>query len=88
MLPMPTYPDINEQRPFGRIAEAQPDRVAMFLIGVRILSGTVTARQAGEAYGRLADAVIRAVHRAIGDNFAAAHGHMVCTIRTSSAPFS
>ncbi|HYV70993.1 MAG TPA: bifunctional [glutamine synthetase] adenylyltransferase/[glutamine synthetase]-adenylyl-L-tyrosine phosphorylase [Pseudolabrys sp.] len=48
----------------------------MFLIGVRILSGTVTARQAGEAYARLADAVIRAVHRAIGDNFAAAHGHM------------
>jgi glutamate-ammonia-ligase adenylyltransferase len=48
----------------------------MFLIGVRILSGTVTARQAGEAYGRLADAVIRAVHRAVTDNFAAVHGHM------------
>lgn len=48
----------------------------MFLIGVRILSGTVTARQAGEAFARLADAVIRAVHRAIGDNFAATHGHM------------
>ena len=30
----------------------------MFLIGVRILSGTVTARQAGEAFARLADAVI------------------------------
>ena len=37
----------------------------MFLIGVRILSGTVTARQAGEAFARLADAVIRAVHRAV-----------------------
>ncbi len=43
----------------------------MFLIGVRILSGTVTARQAGEAFARLADAVIRAVHRAIAQNFAA-----------------
>ena len=43
----------------------------MFLIGVRILSGTVTARQAGEAFARLADAVIRAVHRATADNFAA-----------------
>ena len=43
----------------------------MFLIGVRILSGTVTARQAGEAFARLADAVIRAVHRAVADNFAA-----------------
>jgi glutamate-ammonia-ligase adenylyltransferase len=48
----------------------------MFLTGVRILSGTVTARQAGEAFARLADAVIRAVHRAVADNFAATHGHL------------
>jgi [glutamine synthetase] adenylyltransferase / [glutamine synthetase]-adenylyl-L-tyrosine phosphorylase len=48
----------------------------MFLIGVRILTGTVTARQAGEAFARLADAVIRAVHRSVGANFATAHGHM------------
>jgi glutamate-ammonia-ligase adenylyltransferase len=48
----------------------------MFLIGVRILSGTVTARQAGEAFARLADAVLRAVHRAISDNFSATYGHL------------
>jgi glutamate-ammonia-ligase adenylyltransferase len=48
----------------------------MFLIGVRILSGTVTARQAGEAFARLADAVIRAVHRAIAENFSSAYGHL------------
>jgi glutamate-ammonia-ligase adenylyltransferase len=48
----------------------------MFLIGVRILSGTVTARQAGQAFARLADAVIRAVHGAVADNFVKAHGHM------------
>ena len=48
----------------------------MFLIGVRILSGTLTARLAGEAFARLADAVIRAVHRAVSDNFASAYGHM------------
>ena len=48
----------------------------MFLIGVRILSGTVTARQAGEAFARLADAVIRAVHRAVADNFAQTYGHL------------
>ena len=48
----------------------------MFLIGVRILSGTVTARQAGEAFARLADAVIRAVHAAVTDNFARTYGHM------------
>jgi glutamate-ammonia-ligase adenylyltransferase len=48
----------------------------MFLIGVRILSGTVTARQAGEAFARLADAVIRAVHDAVTENFARSYGHM------------
>ena len=48
----------------------------MFLIGVRILSGTLTARQAGEAFARLADSVIRAVHRAVAENFAVTHGHM------------
>jgi glutamate-ammonia-ligase adenylyltransferase len=48
----------------------------MFLIGVRILSGTVTARAAGEAFARLADVVIRAVHRAVTENFALAHGHL------------
>ena len=48
----------------------------MFLIGVRILSGTVTARAAGEAFARLADAVIRAVHHAVGDNFALTYGRI------------
>jgi glutamate-ammonia-ligase adenylyltransferase len=48
----------------------------MYLIGVRILSGTLTARQAGEAFARLADVVIRAVHRAVAENFAERHGHM------------
>jgi glutamate-ammonia-ligase adenylyltransferase len=36
----------------------------------------VTARQAGEAFARLADAVIRAVHRAVAQNFAASHGRL------------
>ena len=48
----------------------------MFLIGVRILSGTVTARQAGETFARLADAVIRAVHRAVADSLASTYGHL------------
>jgi glutamate-ammonia-ligase adenylyltransferase len=48
----------------------------MFLIGVRILSGTLTARLAGEAFARLADAVIRAVHRAVSENFALTYGDM------------
>jgi len=48
----------------------------MFLIGARILSGTVSAEQAGEAFARLADVIVRAVHRAVEDNFAAAHGRL------------
>ena len=35
----------------------------MFLIGARILSGSVSAEQAGEVFARLADVLIRAVHR-------------------------
>jgi [glutamine synthetase] adenylyltransferase / [glutamine synthetase]-adenylyl-L-tyrosine phosphorylase len=36
----------------------------------------VTARQAGEAFARLADAVLRAVHRSVTENFAAAYGRI------------
>ena len=48
----------------------------LFLIGVRILTGTLTARAAGEAYARLADAILRAVHRAVADNFSSVYGHV------------
>jgi glutamate-ammonia-ligase adenylyltransferase len=48
----------------------------MFLIGVRILSGTVSAEQAGETFARLAEVVIRALHRAVEDRFAEAHGRL------------
>ncbi|MBM3529004.1 MAG: bifunctional [glutamine synthetase] adenylyltransferase/[glutamine synthetase]-adenylyl-L-tyrosine phosphorylase [Alphaproteobacteria bacterium] len=48
----------------------------MFLVGARILSGTVTAEQAGEAFARLADVVIRALHRIVEDNFTKAHGRI------------
>jgi glutamate-ammonia-ligase adenylyltransferase len=48
----------------------------MFLIGARILSGTVSAEQAGEAFARLADVTICAVHRAVEENFVAAHGRL------------
>src|SRR5204863_3742187 len=41
----------------------------MFLIGTRILSGTVSAEQAGEAFARLADVLIRALHRLVEDGF-------------------
>jgi [glutamine synthetase] adenylyltransferase / [glutamine synthetase]-adenylyl-L-tyrosine phosphorylase len=46
----------------------------MFLVGVRVLTGTITARQAGEAFARLADSVIRAVHQAVADNLTKTYG--------------
>ena len=48
----------------------------MFLIGTRILSGTVSAEQAGEAFARLADVLIRSLHRAVEDDFASLHGRI------------
>src|SRR6185369_12814019 len=37
----------------------------MFLIGARILSGTVSAEQAGGAFARIADVAVRALHRRV-----------------------
>ena len=48
----------------------------MFLIGTRILSGTVSAEQAGEAFARLADVLTRSLHRAIEQQFAQQHGRI------------
>ena len=61
----------------------------MFLIGARILSGTVSAEQAGEAFARLADVLIRALHRAVEDNFvkrtAACRGRRSPCLRSASS---
>lgn len=46
----------------------------MFLVGVRVLSGTISAAQAGEALARLADAVIDTVRENIARSFAATYG--------------
>jgi [glutamine synthetase] adenylyltransferase / [glutamine synthetase]-adenylyl-L-tyrosine phosphorylase len=48
----------------------------MFLIGARILSGTVSAEQAGEAFASLADVVIRALHHTTEKTFAASYGRI------------
>jgi glutamate-ammonia-ligase adenylyltransferase len=48
----------------------------MFLIGTRILSGTVSAEQAGEAFARLADLLVRSLARVVEDNFAKLHGRV------------
>jgi glutamate-ammonia-ligase adenylyltransferase len=48
----------------------------MFLIGARILSGSVSAEQAGELFARLADVLIRAVHRIVEADFASTYGRV------------
>jgi len=48
----------------------------MFLIGTRILSGTVSAEQAGEAFARLADVLTRSLHCAVEEQFAGLHGRI------------
>jgi glutamate-ammonia-ligase adenylyltransferase len=48
----------------------------MVLVGARILSGTVSAEQAGEAFARLADVVVRALHRTVEKNFEQNHGRI------------
>jgi glutamate-ammonia-ligase adenylyltransferase len=48
----------------------------MFLIGARILSESVSAEQAGAAFANLADVMIRALDRAVQENFAEAHGRV------------
>jgi len=45
-----------------------------FLIGARILSGTVSAQQAGEAFAALADTIVRALHAKVAETFRASHG--------------
>jgi glutamate-ammonia-ligase adenylyltransferase len=48
----------------------------MFLIGARILSGSVSAEQAGEVFARLAEVLVRALHAKVQEEFIAVHGRM------------
>ena len=48
----------------------------MFLIGARILSGSVSAERAGEVFARLAEVLVRALHAKVQEDFAATHGYM------------
>ncbi len=49
---------------------------SLFLIGVRILAGTVTAQQAGEAFADVAEGIARTVHREVEEQFALQHGRI------------
>lgn len=47
-----------------------------FLIGVRVISGTISAEQAGKAYAALADTLIQALADRVGQELVTQHGHM------------
>jgi [glutamine synthetase] adenylyltransferase / [glutamine synthetase]-adenylyl-L-tyrosine phosphorylase len=48
----------------------------MFLIGARIISGSLSAEQAGETFAGLADVLLDAVHLWVQSDFATTHGRV------------
>jgi [glutamine synthetase] adenylyltransferase / [glutamine synthetase]-adenylyl-L-tyrosine phosphorylase len=48
----------------------------MFLIGARILSGSLSAARAGEVFAELADVLIRALKARVEEDFIASHGRI------------
>ena len=71
----------------GAIAEASDYQDALdraritgreqgFLIGVRVISGTLSARQAGAAYAGLAETLIEAIAQRVEDELIRTHGRM------------
>ena len=83
---LPEYPALAAGlgRSLGQAARYEDflDRVRvfgqehMFLIGTRVLSGTVSAAQAGEAFARLADLLIRSLNGAVEQSFVRLHGRV------------
>src|SRR3954452_3157743 len=49
---------------------------SLFLIGTRILSGTVSARQASVAFADVAEGIVDTLHKLVIDRFAAQHGRI------------
>src|SRR5438477_8290014 len=49
---------------------------SLFLIGTRILSGTVSAQQAGTAFADVAEGMVHTVHGLVTGRFAAQYGHI------------
>ncbi len=49
---------------------------SLFLIGTRILSGTVSAQQASTAFADVAEGIVDTVHRLVAERFADQHGRI------------
>ncbi|WP_043878965.1 bifunctional [glutamine synthetase] adenylyltransferase/[glutamine synthetase]-adenylyl-L-tyrosine phosphorylase [Azorhizobium caulinodans] len=62
----------NEEEQFDRARRFRQEQHV--LIGVRIVSGTLPAARAGEAYARVAEVIIRALHARVWARFVEAHG--------------
>ena len=50
---------------------------SLFLIGTRILSGTVSAQQASVAFADVAEGIVHTVHGLVTDQFAAQYGRII-----------
>jgi [glutamine synthetase] adenylyltransferase / [glutamine synthetase]-adenylyl-L-tyrosine phosphorylase len=51
-------------------------RESLFLIGTRILSGTVSAQQAGTVFADVAEGIVHTVHGLVSEQFAAQYGRI------------
>ncbi|HEY0233942.1 MAG TPA: bifunctional [glutamine synthetase] adenylyltransferase/[glutamine synthetase]-adenylyl-L-tyrosine phosphorylase, partial [Afipia sp.] len=49
---------------------------SLFLIGTRILSGTVSAQHASAAFADVAEGIVQTVHRLVSEQFEAQHGRI------------
>ena len=49
---------------------------SLFLIGTRILSGTVSAQHASAAFADVAEGIVQTVHKLVSDQFVAQHGRI------------
>ncbi|TAK49766.1 MAG: bifunctional [glutamine synthetase] adenylyltransferase/[glutamine synthetase]-adenylyl-L-tyrosine phosphorylase [Xanthobacteraceae bacterium] len=49
---------------------------SLFLLGMRILSGTVSAQIAGESFADVADGIVQIVHEKVEEQFALQHGRL------------
>ena len=67
-------PDVDFQEILDRARVIGSEQI--FLIGVRVLSGTISASHAGGAYAELAEQLIAALHARVEDDVARVHGRV------------
>jgi glutamate-ammonia-ligase adenylyltransferase len=78
LLAAELVPALSEARSYEDVLDAIRlfGQERMFLIGARILSGSISARQAGQVYAGLAEVLIRALFARVEEDFIAGHGRV------------